>query len=128
MSKAVFKERSSMRSRSPSFIARYAMTALVLTVATLLRFLLIPVLGERGAFTLYWPAIVICAWFGGLWPGLLTMLFGGFIAWYVFIPPQYSFAVSDPNAPGHLILFLLGGTLVTFLAESLHKARRRSEE
>src|SRR5205085_8537170 len=53
---------------------------------------------------------------------------GGFIAWYVFIPPQYSFKVSDPTAPVQLIIFLLAGTLISLLAESLHQARRKAEE
>jgi PAS domain S-box-containing protein len=114
--------------RSSSIAARYAFTILAVTLATLLRFALIPILGEGVPFILYYPTVVLCAWFGGLWPGLVSAALGGFISWYVFIPPQYSFTVSDPTAPAQLIVFLLAGTLISLLAESLHQAKRRTEE
>ena len=51
----------------------YGLTIVAVALATLLRFVLAPVLGEGVPFILYYPTIVLCAWFGGLWPGL-----GGF--------------------------------------------------
>jgi PAS domain S-box-containing protein len=45
-----------------------------------------------------------------------------------FFPPQFSFTVSDPTAPTQLIIFMLAGVLISLLAESLHRSRRRTEE
>jgi PAS domain S-box-containing protein len=113
--------------RNPSSVARYTFTVLVVTLATLLRFALVPILGLEVPFILYFPTIVLGAWFGGLWPGLLSTALGSVIAWYAFFPPQYSFAVTDPSAPTQVIIFSVAGTLISLLAESLHRARRKSE-
>jgi PAS domain S-box-containing protein len=85
-------------------------------------------LGEGVPFILFYPAVFLSAWFGGFWPGLLSTVLAGFIAWYVFIPPAYSFTVSDPTAPAQLVIFFLAGTLMSFLTEILHRARRRAQE
>ena len=77
---------------------------------------------------MYFPAIVLCAWYGGLGTGILSTTLGGFIAWYVFIPPQYSFKVSDPTAPAQLTVFLFAGALISLLAGSLHRARTGERE
>ncbi|TAJ86497.1 PAS domain S-box protein [bacterium] len=113
--------------RNPSIAARYTFTVVVVTLATLLRFALTPVLGQGVPFILYFPTVVLCAWFGGLWQGLLSTALGGIISWYVFIPPPYSFRVSDPTAPAQLIIFLIAGALISLLAESLHRSRRIAE-
>jgi K+-sensing histidine kinase KdpD len=84
-------------------------------------------LGEGVPFILYYPAIVIAAWFGGLWPGILSTVLGGLIAWYVFIPPTYSFVVSNFAAPAQSVIFFLVGTLTSLLAESLHEANSSSK-
>ncbi len=117
-----------MMSRKPSIITRYSFTVLAVTLSTLFRFALDPLLDLRAPFILYFPTVVLCAWFGGLWPGVMSTVLGAVIAWYAFFPPQYSFTVSDPTAPTQLIIFMLGGVLISMLAESLHRARRETEE
>src|SRR5688500_2316315 len=117
-----------MFDRQPLALARYALVFIVLALATALRFALIPILDLTVPFILFFPAIVACAWFGGLGPGLLCTAFSGTIAWYVFIPPQYSFKASDPTAPWQLLIFLLAGMLISVLAENLHRARRTIDE
>lgn len=113
---------------NPSIVARYAFTILAVTLATLLRFALIPVLGLRVPFILYFPTIVVCAWFGGLWQGLLSTVIGGLIALFAFREPQFTFKLSDQTILAQLVVFLLAGALISLLAESLHRARRRTEE
>lgn len=96
-----------------------------MALATLLRFALIPLVGLTVPFIIYFPAVVLCAWFGGLWPGLLSTALSGAIAWYVFIAPQFSFRVFDHTASAQLIVFLLAGTLISFLAENLHRVEQQ---
>jgi hypothetical protein len=118
-----------MFKRTPPVAARYAVAVLALALATVVRFALMPLLGLTVPFIIYFPTVVLCAWFGGLKPGLLSTALAGLIAWYAFIPPQYFFIKTvGPAALPQLIFFLLGGTLISLLAENLHRARRRIEE
>ena len=120
--------RSSWRRNWLSILTRYGFVVLTVVIASLLRSALVSAIGEGVPFILYYPTVVLCAWFGGLGPGLLSAALGGLVAWYVFIPPQYSFMFSDPTAPAQMTLFLLAGALISLLAESLHRARRQAEE
>ena len=114
--------------RERSFGARYAFTFAIVALASLARRALVPVIGEGVPFILFFPAVVLCAWFGGLGPGLVSAALGGGIAWYLFIPPHYSWTVHDPTAPVQLVVFLIASTLISFLAESLHRATRHALE
>jgi PAS domain S-box-containing protein len=108
--------------------ARYAFTVVAVALASLLRGVLVPALGEGVPFILYFPTVVLCAWFGGLWPGLLSAVLGGFVALYFFIPPYQSFTAHDPTAPAQLIVFLVASTLISLLADRLHWATRRAQD
>jgi PAS domain S-box-containing protein len=108
-------------------ILRYGFAFLPVILAALLQAVFHPMLGEGVPFILFYPAVVLSAWFGGLWPGLLATILSGLIAWYVFIPLPYSFEFADATAPVRLIFFFLAGALVSFLAERKHQARRRAE-
>jgi PAS domain S-box-containing protein len=115
-------------SRHASIVVRYAFALLAVALASLLRGVLVPVLGEGVPFILYFPTVVLCAWFGGLWPGLLSAALGGLVALYFFIPPDHSFAAHEPAARAQLIVFLVATTLISLLADRLHRATRRAQE
>ena len=120
--------RSAAYAMAPAnIVARYAFTVLAVALASLLRGVLVPTLGEGVPFILYFPTVVLCAWFGGLWPGLLSAVLGGLVALYFFIPPYQAFTAHDPTAPAQLIVFLVASTLISLLADRLHRARRRAE-
>jgi PAS domain S-box-containing protein len=112
---------------SRSTVLRYSAALLVVAFASLLRGALTPSLGEGVPFIVYFPCIVLAAWFGGLGPGLLATGLGGLVAWYLFIPPRFSFDLPDRTVAGQLIVFLLAGVLISLLAERLQRARQRAE-
>jgi hypothetical protein len=58
--------------RRASMIARHGFTVLAVTLSTLFRFALDPFLDLKAPFILYFPTVLLCAWFGGLWPGVLS--------------------------------------------------------
>lgn len=115
-------------SRNASIVARYAFPLVAVALASILRGVLVPALGEGVPFILYFPTVVLCAWFGGLWPGLLSAARGGLVALYFFIPPYQSFTAHDPTARAQLIVFLVASTLTSLLADRLHRAVRRAQE
>ena len=55
-------------SRPPPF-ARFAAAVLAVAIAGLSRFAMSPLLRNRLPFLMFFPAILVIAWYGGLWPG-----------------------------------------------------------
>jgi signal transduction histidine kinase/ActR/RegA family two-component response regulator len=105
----------------------YAVAFLSITMATVIRWLLQDFLGHAVPFTLFYPAIMVSAWYGGLGPGLFSTALCVPTAELMFLPPPYNlFRISGSEA-FHLSLFVLAGVMISVLSESLHRARRRAE-
>src|SRR3954463_13029175 len=60
----------------------------------LLRWDLIPVSRDRALHLTFEPAILLAAYLGGLWPGLLATFVSAVAAAYFVLEPQYSFHKS----------------------------------
>ncbi len=100
--------------------------ALLATVACLLvRWPLWPVLGDAVPHMTFFPAVMLAAYYGGFWPGLLATFLGAAAANYFLTEQLASFQVTSANDVAALILFVLVGTIISGLCESLHRARRR---
>jgi PAS domain S-box-containing protein len=95
-------------------------------LATLLRLPLNEALGENVPFILYFPAVVVSAWFGGLWAGLLATGLSTLAAWYFFIPRPSS--IFDSKTLLQIGLFLGVSSFISFIVDALHKARQKAEE
>jgi PAS domain S-box-containing protein len=113
-------------SRSTLLVYGVAVTSIML--ATLLRLLLQPVLGNNQPYVTYVIAVVFTAWFGGLRPALLALVLGALGAIYFFVPPENSLAMNGPPYVAGLMLYLTVGITSALLSEAMHRARRRAEE
>jgi PAS domain S-box-containing protein len=92
-------------------------------------------IGLRGAFTALWgydlpfltffPAIMLSAWTGGLWPGMLATGLCGLAAQYFWFAPYYSFNVAAFGDILGLVFFLGIGALISVVTEMMHRGRRR---
>src|ERR1035438_4002619 len=71
------------------------------------------------------PAVMIAAYFGGFWPGMLATILSALVANYFLAEQTLSFHVSNANDVAALILFVLVGTIISTLCESLHRVRHR---
>src|SRR5215203_2707353 len=102
---------------------RYGVAVLVVGAALGIKLLLDPVIPRDVPFLLLFGAVMVSAWYGGLGPGLLTMVLAGLATNYLFLRPQ------DPLASGAvpLLAFFVEGTLICLLTEALRTARRRAE-
>src|SRR5262249_54060399 len=69
--------------------------------------------------------VMIAAYFGGFWPGLLATLFSAVAANYFLTKQLASFHVTSVNDVAALLLFVLVGTIISGLCEALHRAQRR---
>ncbi|HEY8616032.1 sensor histidine kinase [Phenylobacterium sp.] len=92
-------------------LAQLAAAAL-LGLATLVRLELGETFQNLVAFSLYYPVIMAAALAGG-WPvALLTLLGGGLLGWYFFLPPAGALAVPSPATLVNLALYSLSGLCI----------------
>ncbi len=108
--------------RRPSVIRRFGLSALAVGAVVVLKLLLNPVLGQRGAFLLFTPAVMLAAWYGGLWPGLLATGLSAAFGGKVVASTGGHIAVEDWD---RLALFLVVGVAVTWLQVRVSAASAR---
>jgi PAS domain S-box-containing protein len=106
--------------RSRAFI--FAAAAVLLAAA--LRLAANPWLGHSVPYLLYFPAIMLAAWFGGFWPGVLATVLSGLMASYWTIAPTHSLLIRDPGDRIAFLLFLAIGALIAQLHETVRRADR----
>lgn len=70
----------------------------VFVIAFVLRFALEDVLPPGFPYLTFFPAVILTTFFCGLRPGITGAVLGGLAAWYWFLPPYGSFALSGPTA------------------------------
>jgi len=114
--------------RSTSFVLRYGLAVLSVAAALAITQLLRTYF-EPTPNSLFFCAIVVSSWFGGLGPGLLSGIFSVGVIDYYFISPRYILAVNPEDVP-RLAVFLISATAISWLSggqkrakESLRQAR-----
>jgi PAS domain S-box-containing protein len=105
--------------------AAYGVALLATAGCLLIRWPLAPVLGDAVPHMAFFPAVMIAAYFGGFWPGLVATLLSAVAANYFYTGQLSSFQVGRANDVAALILFVLVGTIISGLSEALHRAHRR---
>jgi PAS domain S-box-containing protein len=110
--------------------ARYGAAVVAAGLALLLELLLVPWFGgnpNQSPFMIFFAAVMVASWFGGLGPGLLATALSALLSWYFFLSPQYSFAINAFGQGFRLTVFVLEGVVISSLVEAMHSARRRAE-
>src|SRR5262245_4062283 len=105
---------SHRRHDSRSIVLTYGVALAAVLLATLLRELLDPILHTQVAYGLYYVAVAVAAWYGGLGPALLAMLLSAFAARFFFVDPRFTLTLRSPGDLFAWLLFL-GIALVTSL-------------
>src|SRR5947209_10127559 len=106
---------------------RYTIAVVAALGAGVLRGVLSPIWGEDLPFLTFIPAMVLSAWAGGFWPGLLTTVLGAAIVQYFWLPPSYSFKIGSLADVVGLLFFIGIGALISALSGTMHRGRRRLE-
>src|SRR4030095_2772078 len=76
--------------------ARYSVAAGCVGLACLARHVLTPGIGPTALpFIFFFPAITIIAWYGGLVPGLVSILLSLLAANWFFIAPTHTFSMTS---------------------------------
>jgi signal transduction histidine kinase/CheY-like chemotaxis protein len=89
------------------------------------RFTIVPLLGARITFVVFYPAILVSAWCGGFASGLLSTILSALLIGYFWLPPVGSFAIADAGEAFALTLFVGTGVAMSAVHETLLRERRR---
>jgi PAS domain S-box-containing protein len=114
-----------MREAPRPGVVAYGVAVLATGGCLLIRWPLWPVLGETVPHMTFFPAVMIAAYSGGFWPGLLATILSAGAANYFLTGQLRSFHLTGANDLAALTLFVLTGAIISGLSESLHRAHRR---
>src|ERR1700709_933326 len=109
------------RPRHP--MADYGVALIPTAISLFVRWPLWPLLGNAVPQMTFLPAVMIAAYYGGFWPGILATVLSAATANY-FVgaqPPAFHFSTANDIAA--FVLFILVGAIISALCESLHRVR-----
>ncbi|MBW4695465.1 MAG: PAS domain S-box protein [Lyngbya sp. HA4199-MV5] len=78
-------------------------------------------------FILFYAAIAVSAWYGGMRGGLLAIGLSTFYSFYFLFEPSHSFKVITAKQLVQVIAFVLVSFLITVLCSQLQAAKRKAE-
>jgi PAS domain S-box-containing protein len=107
--------------------ATYVVAVIACGAMIVFRWLLDPWLGNHLPYFTAYFAVIIAAWYGGLWPGLVALLASAVACVFFFAEPRYSFQLV-PVLRYDTLRFAAVGVAVCLICESLHRNRRAAAE
>ena len=111
--------------RRPAW-ARYGVGVTSVLLAWLSREALTPAVGSTTlAFTLFFPAVGMAAWYGGFGPGALAAILSAAAADWFFIRPLKAWAFNSVDDVVSLVAFLVSCAFIVGAMEAMHRARQR---
>lgn len=90
-------------------------------LATLVRWAIGGYVLDRIPFTTYYPAILVATLLGGFGLGTLASILSAAVAWWLFMPPAFTFALDQAQATS-LITFVLVCLLLVATVTALNSA------
>ena len=105
-----------------SLLAPYAVTLLAVGSALQLTLLLQPLL-KPTIFLLFFPAVAVSTWYGGMKAGLLATALSTLAVSFFFLEPVFSLFVDNLNSIVRLGLFMLVTILISLLTSELRTAK-----
>ena len=100
-------------------VPRYGLAVLSVAVAVVLTH---PLADVMDTIPLFYAAVIISSWYGGRWPGLLSVLLATLAVDYYFVTPFNRLNLTIADLP-HLAAFAVLALIVSFLSI----ARQRAE-
>lgn len=108
-------------------VAPYVVAVGTTAIALFVSLLLEPILTRPiGAF--FFLAITISTSYGGIKPGIVSIVLSGLAIKYFLIPPIHQLSFVDPNDVILLSIFLLVATIITLLNNELKNSKRQVEQ
>ena len=114
-----------MHEERRSRLIAYGVAVAATTLAVLLRLVLFRFLGITDPYITFLPGVIVAAYIGGLWPGLLATLLSTLAADYFLTTPRYSLYMDNPADIYALSLFVLVAAAFSAICESRLRSQRR---
>ncbi|MDB5323472.1 MAG: domain S-box protein [Phycisphaerales bacterium] len=114
-----------MREKPRHALVAHGLAFLAVAASLLFRWIFWPVFGDAVPFMGFFPAVMVAAYLGGAWPGMLATLLSAAAASFFLFEPRFSFAIADRAGLAGLVLFLLTSTMICILSEAMYRAQRR---
>jgi K+-sensing histidine kinase KdpD len=111
-----------------SLLQKYAVAAVVVLIAFVLRYAFYDTLDHRLPFAFFLPATIIAAWFGGLGPGLFAAVAGLLLGDYFFLPKHDSGDPMTEPERAAIGLYAMNSVLIVILFWRLHMRLRELNE
>lgn len=89
-------------------LAAYGFALAMVACAVFGRWLVGEYTGAQIPFITFYPAIILAALIGGLWPGILATVLSSAAAWYLFIPSRFSWPGQREIVELSLFIFISG--------------------
>jgi PAS domain S-box-containing protein len=102
--------------------AQYLVPVAAVALATVIHLALDPWLGVHTPYTTFYPAIIISAIFGGLWPGILSLVLST-VAACTWLEEPGSHLLTDVNSFAGLVLFVAVNGVNIAICLLLRKSR-----
>ncbi|MBW4684071.1 MAG: PAS domain S-box protein [Komarekiella atlantica HA4396-MV6] len=108
-------------------LLHYGVVVLIVALTFVLMLVLDPWLGmSESPFLLFFSAVMVSAWYGGLKSGLLATFLSALLGNYFFLFPRYELSF-DLSSLVQIGLFGVQGFLFSILCEALRTAKRHAE-
>ncbi len=106
----------------------YSPAVLIVLLALLLKLQLGTVLEMNNPFLLFFGAVIVSAWYGGLGPGVLATVLAAAVSDYFFLSPLYSLRIGSFGEGLQLGVFVLEALLVSWTIAALKSAKEKVEK
>ncbi len=110
-----------------SVVLRYGCAAASVALATWVRVLFDPVVGNQFPYATVFFAVLVTAWYGGMGPAVAAAVLGAVTSYYFLIPPRGSFALKDIDQYVGLVLYLSTSLGIALVGGAMHAERWRAE-
>lgn len=112
---------------SAGIFRRYAVAAISVALAIVLRLQFDPLLGMRFPFATLFFAVLFSAWYGGLGPALFATFIGAIGGTWYLLAPRHSFDLSDIENQGGLALYLAVGLGISLIGGMMRRAQNQAQ-
>ncbi|MBW4639749.1 MAG: DUF4118 domain-containing protein [Gloeocapsa sp. UFS-A4-WI-NPMV-4B04] len=115
-----------MLQETPFKLRNYGVAVIAVAIALLLKLLLKPLFVTETPFIVFFAAVMMSAYYGGIRSGLLATTLAAIVSNYLFLPPAYFFFKPEgQNLP--LGIFIVECLSITWLTTALNAAKQQAE-